>query len=154
MKEPFLNKLKYYQLFGVVIGVFMTIYMVYNFYKIQSLEILTLSFSIIFFGLNFYSFFLLKNKNIKKAIILIQLLLIVQLFSIHISEYFYSAVNGIALYLTLNLKDDLLIGLEFRLSNFLLTSSESANNCLIKLNLIPFFILMYLSKFKIVNHKA
>lgn len=139
--------LKYFQLIGVFLGILVTGYLItyLNFNNLKSADVISVFLMLLFFGLNFNVFLLFKNKKNEKALKWMSFMLIIQLISVTINGFFYSAVNLFGINFKLDLKSDTIIGLDFQFSHFMTTIS-SDSSFLIKLNLISLFMLFYVSK--------
>jgi|GEM_PF-6185775 len=139
--------LKYFQLIGVVLGILVTGYLItyLNFNNLKSADVISVFLMLLFFGLNFNVFLLFKNKENEKALKWMPFMLIIQLISVTINGFFYSAVNLFGINFKLDLASDTIIGLDFQFSHFMTTIS-SDSSFLIKLNLIALFMLFYVSK--------
>jgi hypothetical protein len=139
--------LKYFQLIGAIIGFLVTIYFIsiLNFDNVKHIELVTLFMMILFFGFNFYSYFLFYRKKHELGLKWTSFLLLMQLISITIDGFFYSAVNLIGINLKLDLTQDSIIGLDFQISHFITVFSFDKTVFLIKINLVAIFLLFYLS---------
>ena len=146
--EKKISFLKYYQLTGVILGLLLLIYLMLNlnFSEIKLFEIGIVSLMIIFFGLNFYVYLLLKKKKYVLGLKWFSFLLILQLISITIDDFFYSAVNLFGLNFVLDFTKDSIIGFDFQVSHIMLTFTSNFETFLVKLNLVAIFMLFYISK--------
>ena len=146
--EKKISFLKYYQLTGVILGLLLLIYLMLNlnFSEIKLFEIGIVSLMIIFFGLNFYVYLLLSKNKYELGLKWISFLLILQLISITIDDFFYSAVNLFGLNFVLDFTKDSIIGFDFQVSHIMLTFTSNFETFLVKLNLEAIFMLFYISK--------
>lgn len=158
--ESKLTFLKYFQLIGVVIGLLITGYLItyLDFNNLKSTDVMSVILMLLFFGFNFYVFYLFLKRKYETALKWMSFLLIIQLISISIDNFFYSAVNLIGIYFKLDLKVDTIIGLDFQFSHFMTTFTSGTSYFLIKINLVAVFMLFYVSnifqELKIMNNKS
>jgi hypothetical protein len=146
--ESKISFLKYYQLIGVIIGFLVIMYFIsiLNFNNVKSVEIITLLMMLLFFGFNFYSYLLFYWKKYELGLKWISFLLLMQLISISIDGFFYSAVNLFGINFKIDLTKDTIIGFDFQFSHFMVSMSSLTNIFLLKINLVAVFMLFYVSK--------
>jgi hypothetical protein len=144
--------LKYFQLIGVVIGLVVTGYLItfLNFNNLKFADVISVFLMLLFFGLNLYVYSLFQNKKHEKALKWMSFMLIIQLISVTINGFFYSAVHLFGINFKLDLTSDTIIGLDFQFSHFMATISSDSSSFLIKINLVALFMLFYISK---INHE-
>lgn len=143
------NFIEIYQIFGGVIGLLYTAYLFFT-AKHAMPQDLSHYFSMItpflFFGLCIYSGVLLNMKKYSRGLKLVMVSLILQLLSIQLFGFFYTAINGIAINLSVDLTSDFIVGFDFYISRFLIVLNSSHSNIIIKINLIAIAMLFYTAK--------
>ena len=88
----------------------------------------------------------MKKKKYVLGLKWFSFLLILQLISITIDDFFYSAVNLFGLNFVLDFTKDSIIGFDFQVSHIMLTFTSNFETFLVKLNLEAIFMLFYISK--------
>ncbi len=116
-----LNFIEIYQFFGGIIGILIMLYLLFttntNEYEGSFYILLILPF--VFFAFCIYSAWLLNKKRYIIGLNLVIISLFLQLVAFEFYGVFYTSVNGIAINFTLDLTNDILIGLDFQPSQFL-----------------------------------
>ena len=150
MKKSLINLsfLKYYQLFGSVLGFIISFYLIkttIDFTDVSVKDYLSLTLLFSFFIFNLYSAILLFQKKNLIGLKLIIISLLLQIVGFNIAGLFYTAINGIAVNFTIDMTKDFIVGFEFQFSQFLLSSVTDNNIVVFKINFLAIFLLFYVS---------
>ncbi|WP_278035607.1 hypothetical protein [Flavobacterium nitratireducens] len=139
-----LNFIEIYQFFGGIIGILIMLYLLFttNTNEYEGFFYILLILPFVFFAFCIYSAWLLNKKRYIIGLNLVIISLFLQLVAFEFYGVFYTSVNGIAINFTLDLTNDILIGLDFQPSQFLLVFKN--NEVLhFKLNLVAFGMLIF-----------
>ncbi len=93
-----INFIKNYQIIGGIIGIIISIYLLFHSSLSNYQNLLgyfTMITPFVFFSLCIYSGYLLKEKNYNKGFNLVLITLFLQIVAFEIGDLFYSAVNRI-----------------------------------------------------------
>lgn len=144
-----INFIEIYQIFGGVIGVLYTAYLFFT-AKHAMPQDFSHYFSMItpflFFGFCIYSGVLLNMKKYGQGLRFVMVSLIFQLLSVQLFGFFYTAINGIAINLSIDFTSDFIVGLDFYISRFLIVLNSSHANIMVRINLIAIAMLFYTAK--------
>jgi len=151
-----INFIEIYQIIGGLVGLLIMLYSLFSSnlsnYK-NWMGFITIITPFIFFGFCIYSGILLNRKNYVLGLKLVFISLLMQLVAFDIFGLFYSAINGIAIKATLDLTKDVIAGLDFHPSHFLITHNSSSDIFIVKINLVAISMLFYTSKvFQKIKH--
>ena len=72
--------------------------------------------------------------------------MLIQLIAFNVFGLFYSAINGIGIKVTLDLKNDVIVGFDFHPSHFLLALNSNIDVSVVKINLMAIAMLFYTEK--------
>lgn len=116
-----LNFIEIYQFFGGIIGILIMLYLLFttNINEYEGSFYILLILPFVFFAFCIYSAWLLNKKRYILGLNLVIISLFLQLVAFEFYGVFYTSVNGIAINFTLDLTNDILIGLDFQPSQFL-----------------------------------
>jgi hypothetical protein len=154
--EKKINFIEIYQIIGGIVGLLMMLYSLFttDLSKYHNwMGSITLVTPFLFFGFCIYSGIVLNRKNYVLGLKLVFISLLMQLVAFDIFGIFYSAINGIAIKATLDLTKDVIAGLDFHPSHFLITYNSSSAVFIVKINLVAIAMLFYTSKvFQKIKH--
>jgi len=153
--EKKINFIEIYQIIGGIVGI-----LIMGYYLIATdlskyhnwMGFITLVTPFIFFGFCIYSGILLNMKNYVLGLKLVFISLLLQFIAFDIFGLFYSAINGVGVKVTLDLSNDVIVGLDFHPSQFLITHNPGSDVFMVKINLVAIAMLFYTLKvFKIIK---
>lgn len=150
--KKLLNKINFIEIYQIVGGVLGFLMMAYLFMTTNWKatpnwkDYLSMISPFLFFGFCIYSGMLLNKKNYVLGFKLVFISLVIQLIAFDVFGLFYSAINGVAVNLTLDLTNDVLAGLDFYPSQFFVALSSNVDVFIVKINLVVIGMLIYTSK--------
>ncbi|MNQ29697.1 hypothetical protein D3C85_430170 [compost metagenome] len=151
-----INFIEIYQIIGGIAGILIMGYHLStsNLSKYHDwMGYITLLIPFLFFGFCIYSGIQLNKKNYVQGMKLVFISLLMQLIAFDAFSFFYSAINGIGVKFTLDLSKDVIIGLDFHPSHFLVALNSNIDISIVKINLVTIAMLFYTSNvFQKVKH--
>lgn len=144
-----LNFIELYQIFGGIIGLLFTIYLILK-EKAINLDsfsgYILIVFPFLFFAICIYSGILINKKKYNLGLNLVIFLLFLQLVSFQVYGLFYTSINGIGINLNLDLTNDFITRFDLQPSQFLIAISGNKDILHLKFNLFALGMLLFTFK--------